>query len=117
MPKFDGSMLRSVAVACLMGGLATVSVAPHAALAQPAPLVRGLPDFTDLVDQVGPSVVNIRTVEKASSRANANGMDEEMLEFFAGLGYPSPMLRVNSGLNGLNRKKMRSHVEWDRVSF
>ena len=26
---------------------------------------RVLPDFTDLVDQVGPSVVNIRTVEKA----------------------------------------------------
>ena len=90
MPKFDGSMLRSVAVACLMGGLATVSVAPHAALAQPTPLVRGLPDFTDLVDQVGPSVVNIRTVEKASSRANANGMDEEMLEFFRRFGVPIP---------------------------
>ena len=90
MPKFDGSMLRSVAVACLMGGLATVSLAPHAALAQPAPLVRGLPDFTDLVDQVGPSVVNIRTVEKMSSRSNANGMDEEMLEFFRRFGVPIP---------------------------
>lgn len=90
MPKFDGSMLRSVAVACLMGGLATMSLAPHAALAQPAPLVRGLPDFTDLVDQVGPSVVNIRTVEKVSSRSNANGMDEEMLEFFRRFGVPIP---------------------------
>ena len=30
---------------------------------------RTLPDFTDLVEQVGPSVVNIRTLEKASARS------------------------------------------------
>ncbi|HMS05758.1 MAG TPA: DegQ family serine endoprotease [Burkholderiaceae bacterium] len=50
--------------------------------------VRGLPDFSDLVEQVGPSVVNIRTVEKASSRnspfnfGGEDGMDEELKEFF-----------------------------------
>ena len=50
----------SVAVAFSVAGLATfVPMAP----AQ-AQVVRGLPDFTDLVDQVGPSVVNIRTLEK-----------------------------------------------------
>lgn len=44
---------------------------------------RTLPDFTDLVEQVGPSVVNIRTMEKlrAGSTPGA-GMDEETLEFF-----------------------------------
>ena len=43
--------------------------------------VRGLPDFTELVDQVGPSVVNIRTLEKTSGR-NAAGIetDEDMQE-------------------------------------
>ena len=43
--------------------------------------MRGLPDFTDLVEQVGPSVVNIRTLEKASSRS-VNGVeaDEDMQE-------------------------------------
>ncbi len=52
---------------------------------------RGLPDFTELVDQVGPSVVNIRTLEKVSARAaDDNGADEEMLEFFRRFGLPVP---------------------------
>ena len=52
---------------------------------------RTLPDFTDLVEQVGPSVVNIRTLEKASAKATpGNGMDEEMLEFFKRFGVPIP---------------------------
>ncbi len=52
---------------------------------------RTLPDFTDLVEQVGPSVVNIRTLEKASTRPTAgSGMDEEMLEFFKRFGVPIP---------------------------
>lgn len=43
--------------------------------------VRGLPDFTELVEQVGPSVVNIRTLEKASSRTvNGADADEDMQE-------------------------------------
>lgn len=46
--------------------------------------VRGLPDFTELVDQVGPSVVNIRTIEKVSARAGLGGQggdsDEEVQE-------------------------------------
>ena len=91
MPKFDLNTLRSVALAGMFAGVSSVLVLPHgAAFAQPAAAVRGLPDFTDLVDQVGPSVVNIRTVEKASGRGNASGMDEEMLEFFRRFGVPIP---------------------------
>ena len=61
------------------------------AWAQGAPLVRGLPDFTDLVDAVGPSVVNIRTLEKAKPKAGgAAGPDEQMLEFFRRFGIPVP---------------------------
>ncbi len=54
--------------------------------------VRGLPDFTDLVDLVGPSVVNIRTLERVSASPGANGlgMDEQMLEFFRRFGIPVP---------------------------
>ncbi len=54
--------------------------------------VRALPDFTDLVEQVGPSVVNIRTLEKVTARPRAGGgnMDEEMLEFFRRFGVPIP---------------------------
>lgn len=53
---------------------------------------RVLPDFTDLVEQVGPSVVNIRTLEKVSARAAGNGSaaDEEMLDFFRRFGVPIP---------------------------
>jgi serine protease Do len=56
--------------------------------------VRALPDFTELVEQVGPSVVNIRTAEKLASRGSngsgAEGMDEDMLEFFRRFGLPVP---------------------------
>ena len=54
--------------------------------------VRGLPDFTDLVDLVGPSVVNIRTLERASASGTSGGsaMDEQMLEFFRRFGIPVP---------------------------
>jgi serine protease Do len=51
---------------------------------------RSLPDFTDLVDQVGPSVVNIRTSERVVQRQAPGPMDEEMLEFFRRFGMPIP---------------------------
>ena len=60
------------------------SVALMGAMLVPATVgaqMRGLPDFTELVDQVGPSVVNIRTMEKASSRgANSAEADEDIQE-------------------------------------
>ncbi|MDP4614408.1 MAG: DegQ family serine endoprotease [Limnohabitans sp.] len=68
-------------------------VPASAALAQaPAAMVRGLPDFTELVEQVGPSVVNIRTLEKARpSTPGAAGPDEEMQELFRRFfGVPMP---------------------------
>ncbi|WP_235578325.1 DegQ family serine endoprotease [Pseudorhodoferax sp. Leaf267] len=54
---------------------------------------RTLPDFTDLVDQVGPSVVNIRTLERVAARpgpGGGSGSEEEMLEFFRRFGIPLP---------------------------
>ena len=66
------------------------------ALVQPvtAQVVRGLPDFTELVEQVGPSVVNIRTLEKASAReVQGAEPDAEMQEFFRrffGVPMPAP---------------------------
>ena len=44
---------------------ATGMAAPAAVMAAPAtPLVRGLPDFATLVEQVGPAVVNVTVIEK-----------------------------------------------------
>ena len=56
---------------------------------------RNLPDFTNLVDQVGPSVVNIRTIEKVQRGAeqDAQTPDEEMQELlrrFFGIPMPGP---------------------------
>ena len=54
--------------------------------------VRGLPDFTELVEQVGPSVVNIRTLEKSRpSEVSPGDSDEEMQELFRRFfGVPIP---------------------------
>jgi len=72
------------AVALSLSLIATA--APQAAKAQ------GLPDFTDLVDKVGPAVVNIRTTEKARAARGPGGgdIDEDMLEFFRRFGIPAP---------------------------
>ena len=87
MIQLTGSFVRGCLGALLVAAsVGLVPVTP--ALAQ----ARALPDFTDLVEQVGPSVVNIRTLEKVSSRprAGSGGMDEEMLEFFRRFGVPIP---------------------------
>ncbi|NBW77398.1 MAG: DegQ family serine endoprotease [Betaproteobacteria bacterium] len=96
-------MSATVANRWILAGLALCSVIgvvplawaqnPASSVSAAAPLgavVRSLPDFTDLVEQVGPSVVNIRTVERVTPRNNPGGMDEEMLEFFRRFGLPMP---------------------------
>jgi serine protease Do len=88
MIQFDWKKLNAYVLAgasVLTASIALVPVAP--AVAQ----VRTLPDFTDLVEQVGPSVVNIRTLEKVSTQADGGGaVDEQMLEFFRRFGLPIP---------------------------
>ena len=79
------------------GGVLLQSTSVHAQAvpaATSAPLVRGLPDFTELVEQVGPSVVNIRTLEKVRQpEAGNGGPDEEMQELFRRFfGVPMPNL-------------------------
>jgi len=80
--------LRALALNALVTlSLGAAILAPQPALAQ----ARALPDFTDLVDQVGPSVVNIRTLEKAKpASAAGGGTEEQMLEFFRRFGIPVP---------------------------
>lgn len=89
MKNTHWTVSHSVLAACVMAA-ASVAIVPSTAIAQPAAVARGLPDFTDLVDQVGPAVVNIRTTEKSASRTPVNGMDEDMLEFFKRFGLPMP---------------------------
>jgi len=84
----QGERLRRGVLAGCMVVLAAGALVPAAPVRAQS---RTLPDFTDLVEQVGPSVVNIRTLEKAKpSAGGANGMDEQMLEFFRRFGIPVP---------------------------
>jgi serine protease Do len=90
MLKANWMGMRRWMFAMAAGGmLGFVAVAPAGAQ------TRVLPDFTELVEQVGPSVVNIRTLEKVAARprgGNGNGIDEDMLEFFRRFGVPIPNL-------------------------
>ncbi len=65
-------------------------VAPLPVQAQSARLVQGLPDFTALVDAVGPSVVNIRVLAKVNNGPAPSTPEEQMFEFFRRFGIPLP---------------------------
>ena len=87
-----GAVITMLSVSSLLG-LAPVATAQ----AQ----VRALPDFTDLVEQAGPSVVNIRTAEKARSAGRNGGgqIDPGLEEFFKRFGIPVPNNRGPRGNN------------------
>jgi serine protease Do len=84
----------AIAALALLPGLAALQ--PATAMAQ----VKGLPDFTELVEQNSPSVVNISTSEKSKS---ANGhfgggqVDPGLEEFFKRFGIPVPNHRTPRG--------------------
>src|SRR5665647_497730 len=91
MYRIDWKKLRGYGLVIALAIAGTVALMPARPVAAQA---RALPDFTDLVEQVGPSVVNIRTLER--SRGSVNGvapgdMDEDMQEFFRRFfGQPLP---------------------------
>jgi serine protease Do len=75
-------------------GLALLALAPAPAQAQ-----ANLPDFSELVERVGPAVVNIRTTERPESREpraggqggpGARPLDPSFEEFFRRFGIPMP---------------------------
>ncbi|MBE7369739.1 DegQ family serine endoprotease [Ramlibacter pallidus] len=100
MFRMDLNNLRSCGLAMALAIAGAAALTPAApAFAQSAPQPRSLPDFTELVDQVSPAVVNIRTTERARTPAGPGAgpgggpMDEEMQEFFRrffGVPMPSP---------------------------
>ena len=81
------SVARSLTAVLCIALASGVAIPVSEAQAQ----VRALPDFTDLVEHIGPSVVNIRTTEKVLIRSQSGQLDdEEMLEFFRRFGIPVP---------------------------
>ena len=113
-PSSTASVVRRTlvvgAVVSAVGLALSSSLFPHPSQAQqPAPvatppirsntpepnapeLVKGLPDFTELVEKVGPSVVSIRTTQRVSDSDEEGGeADAQMREFFRRFfGVPMP---------------------------
>jgi serine protease Do len=60
--------------------------------ATPEPALRGLPDFSALVDRYGPAVVNVEVVEKAQSGAGGLQLspNDPFYDFFRRFGIPAP---------------------------
>jgi serine protease Do len=85
-------LLRGVALAAALAATGTAVLHAPPAAAQSAPQPRtGLPDFTDLVEQVGPAVVNIRTLERARGQQQQGQADDETQELFRRFfGIPMP---------------------------
>jgi len=79
-------LTRRLALALAVLILSTAAAWPAIGRAQ------GLPDFTELVERVGPAVVNIRTTERgrAASVPGSAEVDPSMEEFFRRFGIPMP---------------------------
>ena len=73
---------------------AVLAAAPAAAEPAPAgePLVRGLLDFSTLVDRYGPAVVNVEVLEKAQGAGGIQGLspNDPFYDFFRRFGVPAP---------------------------
>ncbi|HUP09371.1 MAG TPA: DegQ family serine endoprotease [Caldimonas sp.] len=81
-PATSHAALRRNFIGVLALGACLLAGTPSPARAQ------GLPDFTELVEKVGPAVVNIRTTERVRNRGPE--MDDDILEFFRRFGIPPP---------------------------
>ena len=70
-----------------------VATAAAPAGAPAAPLVRGMPDFATLVEQVGPAVVNVAVVGRSRARRGAEdspyGAEDPFGDFFRRFGLPN----------------------------
>jgi serine protease Do len=80
-----GAYQRAAAAVVAASLIFVGALIPRGATAQ----VRELPDFTELAEKWGPSVVNIRTLERGRA-APGSDVDPNMEEFFRRFGIPMP---------------------------
>ncbi|WP_343122690.1 DegQ family serine endoprotease [Luteimonas sp. J29] len=102
MSAFALILLASAATTAVVLPIATAQTAPEAAVpaasqataAPAAPLVTGLPDFTRLVEEVGPGVVKIdTTIGSRRSQSEEEALEEQIPEIFRrffGPGFQMP---------------------------
>ena len=108
--------LTVTAVALALGTIfpqASVLPAAHAQAAAPSmvsPNRFGLPDFGDLVEQVGPAVVNIRVVQRAAQgTAGENPLaNDPFYDFLRRFGVPMPGFPGQPGMGPRARQGIGS---------
>ena len=108
--------LTVTAVALALGTIfpqASVLPAAHAQAAAPSmvsPNRFGLPDFGDLVEQVGPAVVNIRVVQRAAQgTAGENPLaNDPFYDFLRRFGVPMPGFPGQPGIGPRTRQGIGS---------
>ncbi len=69
-----------------------------------------LPDFTELVENTGPAVVNIRTTEKVRPAANSAEMNDLLQELQRRFGMPAPNQRRGNPRGGEEEAPQRRGV-------
>jgi serine protease Do len=64
-------------------------------VAESAPAVRGLPDFSTLVERAGPAVVNVEVVQSGQQTSGPGGIapEDPLNDFFRRFGIPQPDFR------------------------
>ncbi len=80
---FGALLLAATALIPLTGRAQAVATVPTVPTVQ-------LPDFSELAERVGPTVVNIRTTERRGTSAASAEIDPNVEEFFRRFGIPLP---------------------------
>ncbi|MDE2564331.1 MAG: DegQ family serine endoprotease [Burkholderiales bacterium] len=86
---WPGRLARQAATLLLLA-VAGLPLAGHAQGGATATPTVQLPDFSELAERVGPSVVNIRTAERPAPSSGSGPMDPNLEEFFRRFGIPVP---------------------------
>ncbi len=87
-----GALALSLPVACTAQQSPTNAAASAQAVTPPVatPIVTGLPDFTQLVERVGPAVVNISAEMAPTERSGGEQLPPELAEMLRRFGMPMP---------------------------
>ncbi|MEO7579778.1 MAG: Do family serine endopeptidase [Massilia sp.] len=82
MPQTRSKSSLPSLLSLLLLTISATSLAPSPALAAPITAAAAGPDLADLVERVGPVVVNIRTTEKTGRAGAGGGADAEQMQEF-----------------------------------
>jgi serine protease Do len=87
-----GAAVVPTAALAAQAAPAAAAPAPAAEPAAAEPILRGLPDFTPLVEKYGPAVVNVEVVEKQQPAPGIQGLspNDPFYDFFHRFGIPAP---------------------------